>query len=509
MLTDNPAEDPHGPLKIGARLRKYEILALIGRGGYASVYRARDTIFNRAVAIKVIHRIGGANEDMVRRGQAEATFLTEISHPNIVKVYDADITDGGLLYIVMELLVGRTLFDALCEHGRLAVEEALLIGSQIATAVQAAHQKGAIHRDLKPENIFITAQNTAKVLDFGIAKFVNDVGAKTTAKDALQGSVLYMSPEHVKGTKVGTRTDIYALGMILYRALYGEHPALMAIENRAPWAVAAWHVEQMPRPLSEIADWIPRHVSRIISSACAKDLRDRPESMAALSSLLIAARDRYLAETHGELGDHTRDLSQAIRATEPPVVLPLPGRSPLGFQPFNNAPEEGRTIPGTGKKIEEPRPVRPAPSARPTPQRPAPTAVQPRVLPTKPAHHGTARANYWLIAAAISGAVVFGAITKFYFIHRRNTAQATVLAVNPEPPPSVLASIGPPPPSAATASSIAPVPTTAPAPRKVALKPKKLDPSEQRLKALEDELKRRQRAKAEGLRDTSYFTPTP
>ncbi|MGE5784620.1 MAG: serine/threonine-protein kinase, partial [Myxococcales bacterium] len=213
-----------GPLKLGSRLRKYEIRQLIGQGGYASVYRARDTILKRDVAIKVIHRIGGVTDDMLRRGQAEAVFLNKTRHPGIVEVYDADVTDGGLFYIVMELLVGRSLHDVLHEHRRLAVEEALSLVVQVADAVNAAHQLGAIHRDLKPENIFVLSGNTTKILDFGIAKFVNDVGAKTTAKDALQGSVLYMSPEHVQGIKVGTRTDIYALGIILYRALLGEHP---------------------------------------------------------------------------------------------------------------------------------------------------------------------------------------------------------------------------------------------------------------------------------------------
>lgn len=508
-----PVEDPHGPLKIGARLRKYEILALIGRGGYASVYHARDTIFKRDVAIKVIHRMGEVTEDMVRRGQAEAIFLSKMRHPNIVEVFDADITDGGLLYIVMELLVGRTLIAALREHRRLAVEEALDLGSQIATAVEAAHQLGAIHRDLKPENIFITAGNVIKVLDFGIAKFVDDVSAKTTAKDALQGSVLYMSPEHVQAMKVTPRTDIYALGIILYRILYGEHPALIDVPDPTSWAVAAWHIQQMPRPLAEIAHWVPRHVSRLVSSACAKDQRDRPETMAAVSALATAARERYIAETRGELQGLVRNLSQPMQPGDPHVVLPVPGRLGQHFQPFHNDPEP----PAAPAPPQAPAPAPVPPPRVVTPVQVQRTATVPpvsgRVAPPLALSKRRPRisANVWLITAAVSGALVFGVITKLYFVHKRSTASAAaaapIVVAAPEPTPVQAAPKVPmPAPSAAPVAIEAPSPSVgataepvapAPTPRKTAAKPKKPDASELRLKALEAELSRRQRVKSD------------
>ncbi|MGC4070825.1 MAG: protein kinase [Polyangiaceae bacterium] len=591
-LASGITEDPHGPLKIGSRLRKYEILALIGRGGHASVYHARDTIFRRDVAIKVIHRLGEVTEDMVLRGQSEARFLSQMRHPNIVEVYDADITDGGLLYIVMELLVGRTLFEVLREHRRLAVEETLNIGVQIATAVEAAHQLGAIHRDLKPENIFITADNVAKVLDFGIAKFFNDVAAKTTAKDALQGSVLYMSPEHVQSKKVGPRTDIYALGIVLYRILYGEHPVLMELENPTPWAVAAWHMNQMPKPLYEIAPWIPRHVSRIVSCAVAKDLRDRQGSMAELAGQLQKSWDRFIAETQGELKGKHRDLSRPMVPGEPSLAHVLSSGAAPRFQAFHSAsasvrpPEEAipttaakRTIPGMGSEppasprdlptaavrraeslasvpvptraVERaadsvrfvrhhtpamPRTASPATSAA-TPAQGAPAIAPARAVATRvvvptptsvalpvsvPGHSQPRKApstwdnkaNLWLIGSAISGALVFGAATKAYFVYRRHDAAterpSAVVAANapaeklaeplPSAPPDVAtapSAMAPPPepstaPTSAPATSAQPKATPPPVQTRAAAKAKTAAPGDRYVKALEEDLKRRE-----------------
>jgi serine/threonine-protein kinase len=597
-LVDGITEDPHGPLKIGSRLRKYEILALIGRGGHASVYHARDTIFRRDVAIKVIHRLGEVTEDMVLRGQSEARFLSQMRHPNIVEVYDADVTDGGLLYIVMELLVGRTLFEVLREHRRLAVEEALNIGVQIATAVEAAHQLGAIHRDLKPENIFITANNVAKVLDFGIAKFFNDVAAKTTAKDALQGSVLYMSPEHVQSKKVGPRTDIYALGIVLYRTLYGEHPVLMELENPTPWAVAAWHMNQMPKPLYEIAPWVPRHVSKIVSCAVAKDLRDRQESMAELSRQLQKAWDRFLADAQGELKGKCRELSRPMVPGEPSLAHVLSDGPVPRFQAFGGAstsirpPEEAipttaakRTIPGMGNEASTPprelptaairrpesgapasvptrtvertadsvrfarhytpakprtaAPARtPAPAGTPAPATPqlapqralsprqvapalvpaaVPASVPPPSKPRKTQIPWATKANFWLVGSAISGALVFGAATKAYFVYRRHVVptavpgaivEAKVVENNPAaslpssaPDTAATPSAMAPPPQPSTVAATAATsptreptakPTPTPLPKRAAAKAKNLDPGDRFVRGLEEELKRRE-----------------
>lgn len=515
VQADGTDEERLGPLRIGSRLRKYEIVELIGQGGYASVYKARDTIFHRDVAIKVIHRIGGVTEDMMRRGQAEAAFLNKIRHPNIVEVFDADLTSSGLLYIVMELLVGRSLYEVLREHQRLAVEETLGLAIQVAEAVDAAHRLGAIHRDLKPENIFVTANNVIKVLDFGIAKFVNDVAAKTTAKDALQGSVLYMSPEHVQGIRVGPRTDIYALGLIMYRALFGEHPVLMDLEQPTAWAVASWHIHTMPRPICDLVPQVPRYVSRLISSSCAKDPRDRPESMASTAAQTRTVLERFLRENQGELKGKSRDLSHPLLSTEPRIDIQLP-KHPAQFVPFqpseqvsppDSLPQPAKantTVPGTG--LPSPVVAPPVPAVitvRTPPVVPPPASVTPRSVPPKPK---PSLRNYWLIASALSGAIVFGGATKGYFIYRRSTQPApapelSAVAVTPSTP--VVVEITAPPiveTAPAPAASIAPPPVvTAAAHAVVVPKPKKLNASEQRLKALEDELNRRQKSRQSAI----------
>lgn len=513
---ERKAEELLGPLKVGSRLRKYEILELIGQGGYASVYRAHDTLFKRDVAIKVIHRIGGATEDMMRRGQAEACFLSTVRHPNIVQVFDADIMENGLLYIVMEYLVGRTLYDVLREHRRLAVEEALSLAIQVADAVETAHQLGAIHRDLKPENIFITSNNCVKVLDFGIAKFVDDVGAKTTAKDALQGSVLYMSPEHVQGIKVGPRTDIYSLGVILYQAMLGEHPVLLDMQDRATAvAVANWHVHKIPKPLCDLAPWVPSYVSRFVSATCAKIPGRRPDTMAATGSQAKELLERFLRETQGELKGQVRDLSRPLGESARPSLTPLAAGASPQFVTFTSPtrtlpePKEGQpvpassggTIPGTGHR---PQSKAPNPSRVSNPSAPAP-------FPHRVPARRVGATALWLAAAAISGALVFGGLTKFYFLQRRHSAPppvASALAAAAtatlhdiaasvvEPSTSETASLAPP--SASAAPPIAPESTPAAmVVRKVVAKPKQLSPSDLRLKALENELARRKREKAE------------
>ena len=284
----------------------------IGRGGYASVYHAFDTILQRDVAIKVLHRVGGVSDDMLRRGVVEAQLMCQLHHKNIVQVYDANITEGGLLYLVMELLVGRTLFQVLRHYERLAVEEACSIGIQIADAVEAAHQRGAIHRDLKPENVFITEDNVVKVLDFGIAKVVHGARGNTTRPDAIQGTVLYMSPEQIAGHKLTGRCDIYALGNILFETLYGTHPCLLKNPDPDTLAVAWLQTYEIAPLLEEIAPYCPRHLSRVVSQAMAKRAEQRQGSMKELKLALEGSLARYLKETKGgELQGRVRNLTGA------------------------------------------------------------------------------------------------------------------------------------------------------------------------------------------------------
>jgi serine/threonine-protein kinase len=158
------AEDAQqGPLGLGEKFLKYSIREIVGKGGHAWVYSGRDDFFDRDVAIKLLHRPGGVTADMLRRGRAEAQLLSRLRHPNVVEVVDAGITDAGQLYIVMELLRGKTLREILRERHRLAPAETLRLFLQIADGVEAAHKLGAIHRDLKPENLFVLDDGTPKI----------------------------------------------------------------------------------------------------------------------------------------------------------------------------------------------------------------------------------------------------------------------------------------------------------------------------------------------------------
>jgi eukaryotic-like serine/threonine-protein kinase len=195
IAVDDRRLEQAGPLRIGARfLEKYQIRGQIGRGGQAWVYHGQHIFTAREVAIKIVHSARGMTHEMLERGKAEARALGRLDHPNIVVMHDAGVTDDGSFYIVMELLRGRSLRSALAAHGRFTIEEVLHLAIQAADGVQVAHESELIHRDLTPDNIYLTGGNRVKVLDFGIAKVLNEIGF-TTHKDIVMGSILYMSPE--------------------------------------------------------------------------------------------------------------------------------------------------------------------------------------------------------------------------------------------------------------------------------------------------------------------------
>ncbi len=320
-----------GPLPLGSTfLGKYEIRALLGKGGHAFVYEAYDPFLDRVVAIKVIKSPEDVGRDLGKRARAEAQVLSRVHHKNLVRVLDAGIFEG-LVYLIMEKLVGRTLRDTLVGLHRLSVAETLVVGLQVAEGMEVAHREQVIHRDLKPENIFIEAGNALKVLDFGIAKVLGMAGHRpeTTERDLLQGTVLYMSPEHLQGFGVTPKSDIYSLGLILFEALY-THPLAVG-EKPAGLQEAAWmQIARMPPMLDELDPSIPRFVSRLIHRAIVKLPEQRYPSMREFREALSAAVTRLQEEAKANPALFTlRDLSSrqhdiALNApahrTEPPAV---------------------------------------------------------------------------------------------------------------------------------------------------------------------------------------------
>jgi eukaryotic-like serine/threonine-protein kinase len=219
-------------LAAGANVDGYEVLGLLGAGGMGEVYRARDPILKRDVAIKVLPPFVAKDPDRLWRFEQEAQAAAALNHPNILAVYRFGVFEGAP-YLVSELLVGETLRQQL-RHGPMSLRRAIDLGVQIAHGLAAAHDKGIVHRDLKPENLFVTKEGRIKILDFGLAKLMQpqqpkadkDDSAPTQTYETDPGSVMgtagYMSPEMVRGELVDHRTDIFAFGAVLYEMLAGK-----------------------------------------------------------------------------------------------------------------------------------------------------------------------------------------------------------------------------------------------------------------------------------------------
>jgi WD40 repeat protein len=213
------------PVAAGVRLGPYEVLGLLGAGGMGEVYRARDTRLGRDVAVKVLPTEYAQSPDRLRRFEQEARLAGSLSHPNVLSLYDVG-THEGAPYLVTELLEGRSLRDVL-DWGPLGVRKAVEYAQQIARGLAAAHAKGIVHRDLKPENLFVTRDGQVKILDFGLAKLTEADASgfdksTTTTEGRILGTTGYMSPEQVRGRPVDARSDIFALGAVLYEMLSGR-----------------------------------------------------------------------------------------------------------------------------------------------------------------------------------------------------------------------------------------------------------------------------------------------
>ncbi|WPJ90003.1 protein kinase [Facklamia hominis] len=200
---------------------RYVLNALIGSGGMANVFLAHDLILDRDVAVKVLRYDFQDNQDAIKRFQREAISASQLLHPNIVEVYDVDEHEKQQ-YIVMEYVKGQDLKSFIREHAPVQLELVVSIMSQIVAGIDAAHRNRIIHRDIKPQNVLITDQNVAKITDFGIAVALSDTSITQT--NTLLGSVHYLSPEQARGSAATTKSDIYAMGVVLYELITGKVP---------------------------------------------------------------------------------------------------------------------------------------------------------------------------------------------------------------------------------------------------------------------------------------------
>ena len=218
---------------------RYEILTKIGCGGMATVYKARDSVLNRNVAIKVLREEFTTDDEFIKRFNIEAQAAASLTHPNIVSIYDVG-NEGDLHYIVMELIQGKTLKEIISENGVLPWKWSVNISIQIASALEMAHRNNIVHRDIKPHNIIITEDGIAKVTDFGIAKAVSN--STITAFGTTIGSVHYFSPEHARGGYTDAKSDLYSLGVVMYEMMTGRVP----FDADTPVSIALKHMQEEP-----------------------------------------------------------------------------------------------------------------------------------------------------------------------------------------------------------------------------------------------------------------------
>jgi eukaryotic-like serine/threonine-protein kinase len=265
--------------------KRYRPIELLGSGGMAEVYLAHDAVLDRDVALKVLSRTYVDDDEVIERFRSEARNAASLRHPNIVSVYDRGETEDGTYYIVMEYLPGGTLKERILREGPLPPRTSAAAAIQVAEALMEAHRNDVIHRDVKPQNILITEGGDAKVADFGIARAASS--ATLTRTGVLLGSVQYMSPEQAIGARVGPRSDLYSLGVVLYEMLTGELP----YDAESPISVALKHVEGRLRPPRTVEPSIPEGMNTVTVRLLAKDPEERyPDATSLLEDLDRAGR---------------------------------------------------------------------------------------------------------------------------------------------------------------------------------------------------------------------------
>ena len=248
---------------------RYQIIRQIGGGGMAEVYKARCTVLNRYVAIKVLRNEYREDKEFISRFNTEAQAAASLTHPNIVSIFDVGC-ENGIHYIVMEYVEGITLKKFIEENGVLSWRQALDFTVQICQAIDCAHKNGIVHRDIKPQNIMVCDNNVLKVMDFGIARNLNKNGQTQDGKNAI-GTVHYISPEQARGGYVDGKTDIYSIGVVLYEMMTGKLP----FNHENPVSVAIMHMQQKPVPPRELVLSIPAALEEACLKAMSKEQAQR------------------------------------------------------------------------------------------------------------------------------------------------------------------------------------------------------------------------------------------
>ena len=309
--------------------QRYELLELIGGGGMADVYRARDKLLDRPVAVKILHEQFKSDREFIDKFHREAQAAARLSHANIVNIFDVGV-EGNDHYIVMEYVPGSTLKDLIKQQGHLPVAQALRVAEDIARALAHAHDNNLVHCDIKPHNILMMPDGSAKVADFGIARAVTE--STMTYTGNIVGSVHYFSPEQAKGTMITPKSDVYALGVVLYEMLTGVLP----FTGETPVSIAVQHLQDTPRPVRELEPSIPPVVEAIVSRTMSKAPDARPSSAELVEELRQA--------------EHMVSAGSAMNAPDPYATQVMPRVSRADVERvrqeegYEEEPEEERSI---------------------------------------------------------------------------------------------------------------------------------------------------------------------
>ncbi len=300
---------------------RYRLDAQIGRGGMSTVYRAFDTVLERAVAIKLMHREIAADSDQLERFRREARSVARLNHPHIVTVIDAgeepsEDGDGGTPYIVLEYVEGETLKQLIRREGSLEVTEALAYAIEIARALGAAHERLIVHRDVKPQNVLISEEGGAKITDFGIARTLTEEGL--TVAGRVLGTTDYVSPEQALGHPVTGQSDLYSLGVVLYEMLTGQVP----FTSETPVAVAMRHVREQVPDVQQLRPEVSAATASVVDRAVAKDLDYRYRD----AQHMIAELEDVLAVEAARSGQATGEVTSVLRTLPGETRRRLPWR---------------------------------------------------------------------------------------------------------------------------------------------------------------------------------------
>jgi len=454
---------------LGKKILHYELIDKIGAGGMGEIYKAQDDRLHRLVAVKILSPGMSTDPDRKRRFFQEAQAASALNHPNIITLYDI-VSEGDMQCIVMEYIGGKTLRD-LIPAGGLPPEQTLQYAAQIASALAAAHAAGLIHRDLKPSNIMVNSSGLIKVLDFGLAKWVDTglsgqtgdqstVEAALTREGSIIGTVSYMSPEQAEGKRVDGRSDIFSFGSVLYEMLTGKR----AFEGRSGISTLSSILRDDVRPIYEAAPDVPPLLEQIVLRCLPKEPAARWQSMKEIETALLTLlrqvdpEGRFappIAAGQAPMGLAAPTLSFTDQVVASPTALTsVSTDSDLSIK----APPPSVAPPVNGPTKTGPTKTGPAPTKTDPPKRPvAPARVAPRPS-------GNSSKLLLVILGLIGAALVAGAgVGGWYWWKSHQAAAAQVATATPPPAPETFPAPVTPPPAETPPVTPPPAETT-PAP---------------------------------------------